>query len=102
VTTNQGPALTPAHIDALRVFLHARNDEADKDPYGPATHRAVASLFGMAYGALGYLSASIEHQDKTWPPGDDRRWWLLLEIVRRYQDHPDLPGIIRPFLDDPE
>lgn len=93
---------TAAHIDALRTFLHARHDEADQGAQGAqsaAAHRAHTVLFSMATEAIGYVSAALRDKKYFWLPGDDRRWWLLLQIADGYKDHPDFPETVRPFLD---
>jgi len=93
---------TTAHIDALRAFLDARSDEAYQGAQSSAAHRAHMILFGtLASAALGYTAASLRHEE-SWLEGTDRRWWLLLEILDAYKDHPDFPETLRPFLKTPE
>jgi hypothetical protein len=90
--------ITTAHLDELRIFIAALEDEADKDTSGPAARRPLRLLFGtLAYGPIGYLSATVE-SGASWTEGDDRRWWLLLQIADAYKDHPGFPNSIRPFL----
>lgn len=93
---------TTADLGALRTFLNARADEAHEGAQNSAAHRALTTLFStLASGAIGYTAASLEHET-AWLEGNDRRWWLLAEILRAYKEHTDFPEILRPFLDAPE
>jgi hypothetical protein len=98
-TADQLPTI--AHIDALRAFLDARHEEASVGARGAAAHRTHTILFTrLAAGAIGYVAASRKDEEAPWIEGDRYRWWLLVEILRAYNDHPDFPEALRPFLNE--
>lgn len=101
MTQNQAPAITTEHLEALRAFADTIQSEAYTEPSGPTSRRAQRLFGTLVFGSIGYLSASLNNRP-SWHESDDRRWWLLLQVVDVYKDRPDFPESIRPFLDTSE
>lgn len=103
----------PDTVTALAAFLAARGAEAEEAvrnigdrvmDYLPGRFakrelvRETLNEIHFHFGAIAAATVQETLPGLLWNRHGQRAWWSMIALARIYQDHPDLPPDVRPFL----